>query len=105
MADKLFLLRDSSVSLWPESGDNSSLLPVNIAGVELRDGSFRWLSENVKQSEVKFCPLRVNRYNYLDCLVHKRRVSDAASCNDSETVAVVMIFSLFIYLLAYLLTY
>ena len=55
-------------------GEDISLLHLNFAGVELRDGSSQWLHEHVKSAIIHFTPLRINEADRLECVVYKKKV-------------------------------
>ena len=51
-----------------------SLLDVSLAGIEFREGGYKWLSDHVVSTEVKMTPLQITKKSTLDCMVYKKKV-------------------------------
>ncbi|XP_031558784.1 endonuclease Htp3-like [Actinia tenebrosa] len=69
------LITTSTFRKYKESNHESpsNLLSLALAGVEFRDGSKQWLTDNLVDSHIKFLPLQVDLNSQISSIVHKKR--------------------------------
>ncbi|EDO34819.1 predicted protein [Nematostella vectensis] len=62
------------------------LLPVNIAGIQYREGGNVWLKEYLNGTHVRFVPLRKTPCQQLVCIVHVKKGMCGKYCVNEELV-------------------